>query len=52
MSDLGLLHYFLRFEVLQNEDDVFICQTKYAKTLLEKFKMVNCKSVATHLVVN
>lgn len=52
MSDLGLLHYFLGFEIFQNGDGVFICQKKYAKTLLEKFKMINCKSVATPLVVN
>ena len=52
MSDLGLLHYFLGYEICQNGDGVFVCQKKYAKTILEKFKMANCKSVATSLVVN
>ena len=52
MSDLGLLNYFLGIEIYQQEDGIFICQKKYAKTLLEKFKMMNCKSVATPFVVN
>ena len=52
MNDLRLLHYFLGIEIYQNKESVFICQKKYAKTLLEKFRMSNCKSVATPLVVN
>ena len=52
MSDLGLLHYFLGIETCQNEESVFICQKKYAKTLLERFRMSNCKSIAIPLVVN
>ena len=30
MSNLGLLHYFLRLEVNQNLDGIFISQRKYA----------------------
>ncbi|CAL5325451.1 unnamed protein product [Camellia sinensis] len=52
MSDLGLLHHFLGIEIHQNNGGVFICQKKYAQTLLEKFQMKNCKSVATPLIVN
>ncbi|XP_058211421.1 uncharacterized mitochondrial protein AtMg00810-like [Rhododendron vialii] len=52
MSDLGLLHYFLGIEIYQSKDDIFICQRKYARTLLEKFKMRECKPVATPLIVN
>ncbi|CAL5391936.1 unnamed protein product [Camellia sinensis] len=52
MSDLGLLHHFLGIEIYQNNGGVFICQKKYAQTLLEKFKMKNCKAVATPLIVN
>lgn len=52
MSDLGLLHYFLGIEIYQNKEDIFICQRKYARTLLEKFKMRDCKPVATPLIVN
>ncbi|XP_028115150.1 uncharacterized protein LOC114313038 [Camellia sinensis] len=52
MSDLGLLHNFLGIEIHQNNGGVFICQKKYAQTLFEKFKMKNCKAVATPLIVN
>ena len=52
MNDLGLLHYFLGIEIHQKEENVFICQNKYAKTILEKFDMRNCNSVATPLIVN
>ncbi len=52
MSDLIRLHYFLGIEIYQNGEGVFICQTKYAKTFLEKIKMKNFKFVATPIVVN
>ncbi|XP_068343981.1 uncharacterized mitochondrial protein AtMg00810-like [Pyrus communis] len=52
MSDLRMLHYFLGISIIQSNDGIFITQKKYAKTLLEKFKMVGCKPVATPLVVN
>lgn len=52
MSDLGLLHYFLGIEIIQNEDGIFISQKKYAKTILKKFGMEGCNSVPTPLVVN
>ncbi|KAM1349822.1 hypothetical protein EV1_003832 [Malus domestica] len=52
MSNLGMLHYFLGISIIQSNDGIFITQKKYAKTLLEKFKMVGCKPVATPLVVN
>lgn len=52
MSDMGLLHYFLGIEICQNKDGIFIYQKKYVKTLLEKFRMGDCKPVATPLIVN
>ncbi|KAM1746867.1 hypothetical protein COP1_013400 [Malus domestica] len=52
MSDLGMLHYFLGISIIQSIDGIFITQKKYAKTLIEKFKMIGCKPVATPLVVN
>jgi hypothetical protein len=30
-------------EVYQNEDEIFICQTMYAKDMLNKFDMADCK---------
>jgi hypothetical protein len=52
MTDLGLRNYFLGIEVKQKEQGIFICQKKYTKALLEKFKMNDCKPVATPLVTN
>ncbi|KAL6145529.1 hypothetical protein ACLB2K_056215 [Fragaria x ananassa] len=52
MSDLGILHYFLGIEIVQAVKGIFITQKKYAKTILEKFKMLGCNVVATPLVVN
>ncbi|XP_034203510.1 disease resistance protein RPV1-like [Prunus dulcis] len=52
MIDLGLLHHFLGLGVLQIDTCIFLHQKKYAKTLLEKFGLKDCKSVATPLAVN
>ena len=52
MTDLGLLHYFLGLEILQDEAGVFIFQKKYAADLLKKFNMSNCKMVATPMNAN
>lgn len=47
MDDFGLMHYLLGMKVHQNSDEIFICQTKYAKDMLKKFGMVDCKPVST-----
>jgi hypothetical protein len=47
MTDLGLMKYFLGIEVDQSDDDIFICQTKYANEGLKRFRMFNCKLAAT-----
>ncbi|CAL9009295.1 unnamed protein product, partial [Prunus brigantina] len=52
MSDLGLMHYFLGIEINQEKDGIFICQKKYTKNLLKKFKMYGCKTMATPLITN
>ncbi|VVA41703.1 PREDICTED: Retrovirus-related Pol poly from, partial [Prunus dulcis] len=52
MTDLGLLHHFLGLGVLQIDTCIFLYQKKYAKTLLDKFGLKDCKSVATPLAVN
>ncbi|KAI5336319.1 hypothetical protein L3X38_015586 [Prunus dulcis] len=49
MTDLGLLHHFLGMRVLQTENGVFIHQSKYAKSLLVKFGLEDCKSVTIPL---
>jgi hypothetical protein len=47
MTDLGLMAYFLGMEIKQLENEVFICQKKYAKEILKKFHMEDCKAMAT-----
>jgi hypothetical protein len=48
MTDLGLMKYFLGIEVTQNDKGIFICQSKYAKDVLKRFRMINCSPVYTH----
>ena len=50
MSDLGLLHHFLGMRILQTDQRVFIHQSKYAKSLLKKFGLKDCKPVSIPLV--
>ncbi|KAM0988950.1 hypothetical protein ACFX2A_013056 [Malus domestica] len=52
MSDLGLLHHFLGIGVIQEATGIFIHQQKYAQSLLERFNLKGCKSVATPLITN
>ena len=47
MTDLGDISYFLGMEVHQNRHEIFICQQKYAKEILKKFKMEECKPTTT-----
>ena len=49
MSDLGLLYHFLGMGILQTDQGVFIHQSKYAKTLLRKFRLKDCKPVSIPL---
>ncbi|KAK0597781.1 hypothetical protein LWI29_028530 [Acer saccharum] len=52
MTDLGLMHYFLGIEINQEKSGIFVSQKKYTESLLKKFKMSECKPVATPLVTN
>jgi len=47
LTDLGEMSYFFGMEVQQNQRGIFICQQKYAKEILKKFKMEECKSMTT-----
>jgi hypothetical protein len=47
MSDLGLLRYYLGLEVKQKPGEISICQSAYAKKILEISGMKNCKPVDT-----
>jgi hypothetical protein len=44
MKDLGELHYFLGLEVWRNACQNFVCQSKYIREVLKRFKMDQCKS--------
>jgi len=52
MSDLGLLNYFLGIEVSQVKEGIFIYQKKYTTSILQKFKMMDCRSVTIPLATN
>ncbi|KAL8091441.1 hypothetical protein AgCh_033890 [Apium graveolens] len=47
MSMMEELSYFLGLQVKQNEEDTFICQSKYTRNLLKKFGMQDCSSAST-----
>jgi hypothetical protein len=47
MKDLGLMHYYLGLEVWQKHGEVFLGQGKYAIKILQKFGMMDCKSMDT-----
>lgn len=47
MIDLGLLHYYLGIEVIQNPKFIFISQKKYIGELLCRFGMQDYNSVST-----
>ena len=52
MKDLGLMNYFLGLEVWQRPGEIFLSQGKYIVKLLERFGMVDCKSVSTPMELN
>lgn len=47
MTDLGLMTYFLGMEITQRKNEIFICQKKYAREILKKFHLDDCKEVNT-----
>ena len=47
MSMVGELNYFLRLQVKQREDRIFISQEKYAKNLVKRFGLDSRKHTST-----
>ncbi|KAG6491428.1 hypothetical protein ZIOFF_052771 [Zingiber officinale] len=47
MADIGLMSFYLRLEVRQSDDEIFVRQQAYVKKVLDRFKMSNSKPVAT-----
>ncbi|XP_060670182.1 secreted RxLR effector protein 161-like [Ziziphus jujuba] len=52
MKELGELKHFLGLEVDRTEKCLFLGQQKYAKNLLQKFGMLDCKPISTPMEVN
>jgi hypothetical protein len=47
MSLLGQLSFFLRLQIHQINQGIFISQTKYIKEMLKRFRMEDCKPFIT-----
>ena len=45
MTYLGRMRFFLRIEVLQRSDGIYICQKRSALEVLKRFRMENISSV-------
>jgi hypothetical protein len=52
MKDLGLMHYYLGLEVWQKRGEIFLGQGKYIVKILQKFGMMDCKSMATPMMTD
>ena len=52
MSMNGELSFFLRLQVKQSKEGIFICQSKYCKVILKKFEMEACKATTTPMSTN
>eukprot|EP00253_Pinus_taeda_P024696 PITA_24696 len=47
MTDMGPLHFFLGLEISQDATGIKLSQTKYARDLLERFRMTDYKPAST-----
>eukprot|EP00253_Pinus_taeda_P015570 PITA_15570 len=47
MKDMGPLHFFLGLEISQDAIGIKISQAKYARDILERFRMADCKPAPT-----
>ena len=52
MKDIGLIHYYLGLEVLQKLGKVFLGQGRYVLEILQRFGMMDCKSMMTPILTN
>eukprot|EP00253_Pinus_taeda_P017848 PITA_17848 len=52
MKDLGRMHYFLGLEVWQQKGEIFLGQGRYATEILKRFKMEDCRPMATPMITN
>jgi hypothetical protein len=52
ISMMGVLTFFLVFQIKQVKEGTFISQTKYTRDILKKFGMDNAKPIKTHVGTN
>ena len=52
IKDLGMMHYFLGMEAWKSADRISLGQGKYAVEILNKFRMMNYKAMATPMESN
>ena len=52
MKDLGMIHYFLGMEVWQSADGISLGRGKYEVDILKRFRMMDCKAMATPMASN
>jgi hypothetical protein len=52
MSMMGVLTFFLRFQIKQAKERTFISQTKYTREILKKFSMDKAKPIKTSMGTN
>ena len=50
MTNLGKMQFFLRIEVLQQTNGIFICQKKYAIDVLKRFGITKSNIVSSLIV--
>eukprot|EP00253_Pinus_taeda_P027421 PITA_27421 len=50
--DMALMHYFLGLEVWQKNAEIFLGQGRYATEILKRFKMQDCRPMATPMITN
>jgi hypothetical protein len=52
MKNIGLMHYFLGLEVCQISREIFLCPRNYAVETLRRFRMEDCRPIATPMDTN
>nr|GEX23055.1 reverse transcriptase domain-containing protein [Tanacetum cinerariifolium] len=52
MSSMRELTFFLGFQVMQRDDEIFICQDKYMSKILKKFDFYLVKTASTPIKTN
>eukprot|EP00253_Pinus_taeda_P001825 PITA_01825 len=52
IKDLEQMHYFLGLEVWQQKGEIFLGQGRYATEILRRFRMEDCRPMATRMITN